>query len=95
MKSHKSHQSQQHQVFVYFDNLEGHSSNRIVSVYNGNTLAGLHEFVLDNLPYAVPDHVRIEYWDKPFGYSHRKQCGPLFSKEEKDVHVLFRTKTTQ
>jgi len=77
-----------HQLFVYLDNLQGFSCNRPAYVYNGNTLTGLCEFVLQKLPQAA--HVEMRCWNKRPGHYNRTRCGPVFGKDEMEVHIVFR-----
>ena len=77
-----------HQVFVYLDNIHGFSCYRPFLVYNGNTLKGLIEYVLQKMPaLSVTEFV---CWDKAPGQYHRKRCGPVFSSEDTEAHLVVK-----
>jgi hypothetical protein len=81
-----------HQIFVYFDNLQGFSCYRPFAVYNGNTLAGLHEFVLRRMPSLAGADLRC--WDKAVGHYHRNVCNSVFSADATEAHFLIRPHRT-
>jgi len=80
-----------HQIFVYFDNLQGFSCYRPFAVYNGNTLAGLHEFVVNRMPSLAG--IELKCWDKAVGHYYRKPCDSVFSAEDTEAHFLVRPKS--
>lgn len=77
-----------HQVFIYLDNVQGFSCYRPFLVYNGNTLKGLTEYVLQKMP--ALSVTEFACWDKAPGHYHRKRCGAVFSSEETEAHLLVK-----
>jgi len=77
-----------HQIFVYFDNLHGHSCYQAAMVYNGNTMEGLLEHVFSKKP-----HLRnavFEVWSSPKSHYRKTLCGRLFSSDQTEAHFVVR-----
>lgn len=77
-----------HQVFIYLDNVQGFSCYRPFLVYNGNTLKGLTEYVLEKMP--ALSVTEFACWDKAPGHYHRKRCGAVFSSEDTEAHLVVK-----
>lgn len=76
-----------HQVFVYLDNVLGYSSNRPFAVYDGDTLAGLWDFVVKKIP--ALSVCAYTCWTTA---SHQTLCPPVFSQHHTDAHFVIKTK---
>jgi len=76
-----------HQVFLYLDNVHGYSSYRPFAVYNGTTLSGLWDFVVETIPQlagATYTCFRTA--------AHRTQCDPVFSAGQTEAHFVIKAK---
>ena len=78
-----------HQVFLYLDNVQGYSSYRPFAVYNGITLAGLWEFVVEKIPALSGSTYTC--WTTA---AHQTQCNPVFSADQTEAHFVIKPKKT-
>jgi len=78
------------QVLVYLDNVQGYSSYRPFAVYNGDTLAGLWEFVVKKIP--ALSVAAYTCWTTA---GHRTPCPPVFSEPHAEAHFVIKANNKQ
>jgi hypothetical protein len=78
------------QVFVYLDNVQGYSSYRPFAVYDGDTLAGLWDFVVKKIPALSSSAYTC--WTSA---GHQTQCKPVFSEPHAEAHFVIKAKSNE
>jgi hypothetical protein len=76
------------QVFVYLDNVQGYSSYRPFAVYDGDTLAGLWDYVVKKIPALLGSTYNC--WTTA---GHLTPCPPVFSQRHTEAHFVIKAKS--
>jgi len=75
---------------IYIENLSGVMSNRILYTFHGQSITELDAELRQML--NIPSDVRVEIYDKRFGFSNRKLVTSLESMppQQESLHVFLR-----
>ena len=77
----------QQQRFVYIANLLSQSPTSPLFVYTGDSMEDIDNIVSTMIPYD-PTRARYTYYDKPMGYSQRKEITtPLLDSNTTEIYL--------